>query len=186
SAVQPEAVAARLVAGGDRRVGREAKALLGLGNFLTQLVQVPRRQRAVARLLGRLRGAGQQPFVPAEFQGDVQCPGRGRGRGHVWFSVCKDTGVLPDGDLYHRRYLAAYMVSNDQVQQRGRLERSHATKSRSAGPVCCNGWILIMASSQQVDWCYQQPVPSYSETMMRFYNQQHRFYCGVDLHARTL
>ena len=21
---------------------------------------------------------------------------------------------------------------------------------------------------------------------MRFYNQQHRFYCGVDLHARTL
>src|SRR6266511_2030758 len=25
-----------------------------------------------------------------------------------------------------------------------------------------------------------------SETMMRFYVQQHRFYCGVDLHARTL
>jgi transposase len=24
------------------------------------------------------------------------------------------------------------------------------------------------------------------ETMMRYYNQQHRFYCGVDLHARTL
>jgi hypothetical protein len=22
--------------------------------------------------------------------------------------------------------------------------------------------------------------------MMRFYNQQHRFYCGVDLHARSL
>ncbi len=21
---------------------------------------------------------------------------------------------------------------------------------------------------------------------MRFYNQQHRFYCGIDLHARTL
>src|SRR5262249_25869200 len=29
-------------------------------------------------------------------------------------------------------------------------------------------------------------VPHSSETMMRFYNQQHRFYCGVDLHARTL
>jgi transposase len=28
--------------------------------------------------------------------------------------------------------------------------------------------------------------PLDSETMMRFYNQQHRFYCGVDLHARTL
>ena len=24
------------------------------------------------------------------------------------------------------------------------------------------------------------------ETMMRFYQQQHRFYCGVDLHARTM
>ena len=28
--------------------------------------------------------------------------------------------------------------------------------------------------------------PLYWEAMMRFYNQQHRFYCGVDLHARTL
>jgi hypothetical protein len=25
--------------------------------------------------------------------------------------------------------------------------------------------------------------PFDSETMMRFYNQPHRFYCGVDLHA---
>src|SRR5262249_15701160 len=140
SAVQPEAVAARLVAGGDRRVGREAKALLGLGNFLTQLVQVPRRQRAVARLLGRLRGAGQQPFVPAEFQGDVQCPGRGRGRGHVWFSVCKDTGVLPDGDLYHRRYLAAYMVSNDRAHLPGRPESRNGTKRRHAGPAGAGTW----------------------------------------------
>ena len=24
------------------------------------------------------------------------------------------------------------------------------------------------------------------ETMMRFYNRVHRFYCGVDLHARSL
>src|SRR5262249_38593996 len=30
------------------------------------------------------------------------------------------------------------------------------------------------------------PSPPSSETMMRFYNQQHGFYCGVDLHARTL
>src|SRR5262245_18266311 len=30
----------------------------------------------------------------------------------------------------------------------------------------------------------KQPRPS--QTMMRFYTQQHRFYCGVDLHARTL
>jgi hypothetical protein len=24
------------------------------------------------------------------------------------------------------------------------------------------------------------------ETMMRFYTKQHRFYCGIDLHARLL
>jgi hypothetical protein len=28
------------------------------------------------------------------------------------------------------------------------------------------------------------PIPK--AAMMRFYNQQHRFYCGVDLHARTM
>jgi transposase len=28
--------------------------------------------------------------------------------------------------------------------------------------------------------------PSYWEAMMRFYLQQHRFYCGIDLHARLL
>ena len=33
-----------------------------------------------------------------------------------------------------------HMPPNDQVQQQGRLERSHATKSRSAGAVCHNGW----------------------------------------------
>jgi hypothetical protein len=25
-----------------------------------------------------------------------------------------------------------------------------------------------------------------TETMMRFYNQQHRYYCGIDLHARSM
>src|SRR5262245_7171119 len=34
------------------------------------------------------------------------------------------------------RHLQHPPSPNDQVQQRGRLERSHATKSRSAGPVC--------------------------------------------------
>ena len=28
--------------------------------------------------------------------------------------------------------------------------------------------------------------PSPKEVMMRFYNQPHRFYAGIDLHARTL
>src|SRR5262249_61194740 len=32
-----------------------------------------------------------------------------------------------------------------------------------------------------------RPPPIPTEAMhMRFYTQQHRFYCGVDLHARTL
>src|ERR1700730_13254016 len=26
----------------------------------------------------------------------------------------------------------------------------------------------------------------YQESMMRFYSTQHRFYCGIDLHARTM
>ena len=28
--------------------------------------------------------------------------------------------------------------------------------------------------------------PSYWEAMMRFYNGQHPFYCGIDLHARSM
>src|SRR5436305_14639019 len=28
--------------------------------------------------------------------------------------------------------------------------------------------------------------PHSSETMMRFYTQAHQFYCGIDIHARTL
>jgi hypothetical protein len=31
----------------------------------------------------------------------------------------------------------------------------------------------------------QAPGPMPKETMMRFYNQPHEFYCGVDLHARS-
>src|SRR5262249_57565784 len=40
------------------------------------------------------------------------------------------------------------------------------------------GWGILEVTSDKY--------PLDSETMMRFYNQQHRFYCGVDLHARTL
>ena len=32
----------------------------------------------------------------------------------------------------------------------------------------------------------QAPGPIPKETVMRFYNQTHAFYCGVDLHARTM
>jgi hypothetical protein len=29
-------------------------------------------------------------------------------------------------------------------------------------------------------------VPNKEETSMRFYTTQHPFYCGIDLHARTM
>src|SRR6202043_306185 len=32
----------------------------------------------------------------------------------------------------------------------------------------------------------QAPVPSQRRDMMRFYNKAHRFYCGIDLHARSM
>src|SRR5439155_24565168 len=34
--------------------------------------------------------------------------------------------------------------------------------------------------------CGLRPPPGPPEFAMRFYNQSHRFYCGVDLHARTM
>src|SRR5215471_4965686 len=43
-----------------------------------------------------------------------------------------------------------------------------------------------MASSHRAYLKCSATSTPHSETMMRFYNQQHRFYCGVDLHARTL
>src|SRR5262249_58551163 len=121
-AVQPEAIAARFVAGADRGVRRQVEALLGPGNLFVQPGHVARRQGPEARLLGRLGGAGDQPLVLPEFQCEVQRTLRGRSRGHGSLSVCKVIGVLPDGDLYHSRYLAAYMVSNDEAQERGRLK----------------------------------------------------------------
>ena len=30
------------------------------------------------------------------------------------------------------------------------------------------------------------PAPGREETRMRFYTQQHRYYCGIDLHARRM
>src|SRR5262249_47511549 len=128
---QPAAVAAGLGAGADRGVGRPTQAFLGLGALLLASGQVRRRQPAVAGLLGRWRGPGHQPLILAELQSDVQSPrlGRNRGRGHGSSSVTKDTGVLPDGDLYHLGYLAGYMVSNVKAQQPGPPESLEVWKT---------------------------------------------------------
>src|SRR5262249_11879011 len=139
-AVQPEAVAAGLGAGADRGVRRQPEALLGLGDLLLECVEVARRQGAEAGLLGGPGGAGEQPLVPAELQGEVQGPRRGRRCGHGSFSVGKVTGVLPDGDWYHLRYLAGYMVSNEIAQPPGPLAGLHTTKNHKAAPVCCSAW----------------------------------------------
>src|SRR5262249_23950149 len=132
--VQPEAVAARLVAGADGGVGRQTEALLGLGDLLLEPGEVACRQGAETRLLGRLGGKGEEPLVLAQFQGDVQgCRrGRRRGRGHGSFSVFQVTGVLPDGVLYHLGYRAAYMVSNAQVLSPARSRALPSAVSRIA------------------------------------------------------
>src|SRR5215468_887931 len=54
-------------------------------------------------------------------------------------------------------------------------------RGRSAASTGYSSWPLRIGHT----WSSQLQAPN-SETMMRFYNQQHRFYCGVDLHARTL
>src|SRR5262249_14235542 len=144
--VQPEAGGSGRVAGADWRIGRQLEACLGLGDLLGEPVEVAGRHRPIAGLLGRLRGTSQEPLVLAEFQSEVERSRGGRVR-HGWVSVIRVKGVLPDGDLYHLRYLAAYMVSNEPAHLPGRPESRIATLSRNAGPVGCSEWILIMASS---------------------------------------
>src|SRR5262249_42618846 len=79
-AMQPEAIAAGLVAGADARVGGKLEPCLGLNDLLSETVEVTRGHSAQARLLGGLRGAGEYPLVLAELQSDVQGPGRGHGQ----------------------------------------------------------------------------------------------------------
>src|SRR6516162_6309990 len=52
---------------------------------------------------------------------------------------------------------------------------SGAATGYSSWPLC-NGYTGVTSNQS----------PHSSETMMRFYTQAHRFYCGIDLHARTL
>src|SRR5262249_15619021 len=54
------------------RVGRQPETHLGLGDLLGELGQSARRYPAKARLLCSLRGAGKDPLVATEFQGNVQ------------------------------------------------------------------------------------------------------------------
>src|SRR5262249_55621174 len=67
---------------------------------------------------------------------------------------------------------AGTALTHEQTHSRG---RSAGASGYSSWPRC-NGYTGVTSNQS----------PHSSETMMRFYNQQHRFYCGIDLHARTL
>src|SRR6266850_909851 len=67
-----------------------------------------------------------------------------------------------------RRAGGSSQVKRDQrrsVFQRGSFSRRRCVDNHEAGSA-------------------RRPVPK--EVMMRFYNQQHRYYCGIDLHARSM
>src|SRR5262249_36956993 len=82
--------------------------------------------------------------------------------------------------------------------RRGNMGKAVRRQARSGGRPTFPRWTRQTAPSAAAPGYSSWPlrngytgvtsnqVPHSSETMMRFYNQQHRFYCGVDLHARTL
>jgi hypothetical protein len=71
-AVQPEAVAARLVAGVHRRVGGKADAPLGRGQLLQHRLGVATADGPQAGCISRCRGKGQLPLGPAQLQSPVE------------------------------------------------------------------------------------------------------------------
>src|SRR5262245_26514404 len=94
---------------------------------------------------------------PSHSLSTLRRPGRpGRRKTHFWLLARLYQVGLVTHRVPSKGFRAAPVTSlppfpvfagrkNDQVQQRGRLERSHAAKSRSTGPVSCNGWILMKA-----------------------------------------
>src|SRR5260370_13996613 len=65
-----------------------------------------------------------------------------------------------------------------------------AGAQRTLEAVGCKALILIEAPSSAYRRgmlrAAQTLVTNKEETSMRFYTQQHPFYCGIDLHARTM
>jgi hypothetical protein len=76
-----------------------------------------------------------------------------------------------------------------------RLDTSHVLDGDGPEPVArYNGiaglllvpaWKFQLGLGHEQPRCGLRPDPSVRETMMRFYNQPHRFYCGVDHHVRS-
>src|SRR6266850_5038825 len=70
------------------------------------------------------------------------------------------------------------------------LPKAGATQERTLEAVGCSALILIEAPSSAYRRgmlrAAQTLVTNKEETSMRFSTQQHPFYCGIDLHARTM
>ena len=77
-AMEPEAVAAGLVAGEDGGVAGEAEALLGAEDLALKAVEVASGDGAEPRLLGHGGGEGEVPGGPAEFEREVERVRAGR------------------------------------------------------------------------------------------------------------
>src|SRR5262249_53853302 len=79
-AMEPEAIAAGLVAGGDGRVGGQAEAALCLCDLAQQQLGVAGGEGGEAGLLAEADGKGELPGVPAQLEGEVEhrCGGRVR------------------------------------------------------------------------------------------------------------
>jgi hypothetical protein len=71
-AVQPKAIASGLVATEHLCISRQAKAFLGLGDFLLKPRQVSRGHRAEPRLLSVSGREGQLPLCPTKFKRHIQ------------------------------------------------------------------------------------------------------------------
>ena len=76
--------------------------------------------------------------------------------------------------------LVGFHSSNSPAEQRVTDNWLRIIKKRTRSPLCSGRMILIEAPSPA------NPVTNKEETSMRFYNTQHPFYCGIDLHARMM
>jgi hypothetical protein len=67
--------------------------------------------------------------------------------------------------------------------------RREQTEERTLAAVGCTPLMMIEASSSTYPPWYVELgkiTHKRGEDLMQFYTNQHRFYCGIDLHARTM
>jgi len=72
------------------------------------------------------------------------------------------------------------------VQQPRSTRAVPSTGSAGSREASAQAWDFQEGRSLPTTMRAQAPGPIPKETVMRFYNKVHAFYCGVDLHARTM